>query len=69
MHTLTSCGDEPSREYVFDELRREQPAKCELCKQDVAAYRWSQYGAGGEQQNLPVCRVCAGMIVLIGKNA
>jgi len=69
MNSVTSLGSNRGVEYVFDELQREQITECELCKKEVAAYRWSQYGAGGREQNLPVCRVCAGMILLIGKSS
>jgi hypothetical protein len=66
---VTSHVRSSAVEYVFDELQREPTTDCQLCHQEAAAYRWSQYGAGGNQQNLPVCRICAGMILLVGKTS
>ena len=68
MDPVTSYESAPTVEYVFDELHHEK-TDCQLCKNEVAVYRWSQYGTGGNQRNLPVCRVCAGMILLVGKSS
>jgi hypothetical protein len=60
---------QPHHEYVFDELRAGSKMSCELCKLEPAAYTWSQQrgGVATEQVEMALCRVCAGMILLLGK--
>lgn len=69
MYSATATGSVLTVENVFDEIRDNPARTCQLCNIDVAAYRWSQYGTGGNQRDIPICRVCAGMILLIGKSA
>jgi hypothetical protein len=59
------------REHVFDELDPRLNQVCELCKQELAAYAWSQQGnaTAPRKHEISVCRICAGMILLIGKPA
>lgn len=53
--------------HVFDELESGGPACCELCSAYPAAYHWSEQRPGKtlQQHDLIVCRICAGMILLI----
>lgn len=53
--------------HVFDELECGGHACCELCSAYPAAYHWSEQrqGKASQQHDLIVCRICAGMILLI----
>jgi hypothetical protein len=55
------------REHTFDELGTGSEMNCELCKQERAAYAWSQRNGATAKAEMHICRVCAGMILLIGK--
>ncbi len=66
--SVAGSYQQPFIEHVFDELRGEGLPQCELCGREEAAYRWSEQRL---DQNLHehmvmVCRVCAGMILLVG---
>jgi hypothetical protein len=56
--------------HIFDEIHPGQETSCELCKEQPAAYHWTEKRNGKVplKHDLVVCRVCAGMILLIGKN-
>lgn len=56
-------------EHVFNELEPQETTVCDLCKMEPAVYRWSRLSEADRprEENLPLCRVCAGMILLIGK--
>jgi len=56
-------------EYIFDELIEPVHLLCELCKREQAAYAWrEQKKTGDPKPQMAICRVCAGMILLIGKS-
>lgn len=72
MATVANTQVPPAhREHVFDELDPSLDVRCELCKQEQAAFAWSQIGnaAAPRKDETRVCRICAGMILLIGKAA
>ncbi len=55
--------------HLFDELSREYMENCELCNQGPAFYRWieQRYGKDVPESELDVCRICAGMILMVGR--
>lgn len=54
--------------HVFNELSDEQRENCELCGQERAVFHWiEQQGESEPSNELTICRVCAGMILLVGK--
>ena len=54
--------------HVFSELPRSQKQNCEICRKGPAAYRWTeQHGETTAARDSIICRVCASMVVLVGK--
>jgi len=54
--------------HVFSELPAELKQSCEACQNGPAAYRWMKQQTGVmEGRNRLICRVCASLIVLVGK--
>lgn len=54
--------------HVFSELPRSQKQNCEICRKGPAAYRWTEQRADNTvARNSIICRVCASMVVLVGK--
>ncbi len=71
MATATNEQIEQSRPiHVFDQLEFGQLIPCQVCKQEPAAYHWTEQRAGRilQKRDLVICRICAGMILLIGKD-
>ncbi len=59
---------QPLAEHVFDELRGEALPACELCRRETAAYCWSEQCTNdANEDRVLVYRICAGMILLVGK--
>jgi hypothetical protein len=56
--------------HIFDQPMITPDATCELCKEHPAAFHWTkrQDGKVQETHEVLVCRVCAGMILLIGQD-
>ena len=56
--------------HVFDQPEVALDATCELCKEQPATFHWTerQDGKVPETHDILVCRVCAGMIRLIGQD-
>lgn len=56
--------------HVFEELDvSSQETRCELCNEQSAAYHWTEQDDKFAQMlELSICRVCAGMILLLGKS-
>lgn len=56
--------------HIFEELNSpSQELRCELCNEQSAAYHWTEREDKFTQVvDLTVCRVCAGMILLLGKS-
>jgi hypothetical protein len=43
-------------------------SRCELCQDQIAAFRWTkQEDQRLVKSDVPICRTCASMIILIGK--
>jgi hypothetical protein len=61
-----TLGEMPT--HVFSELPAGVKRSCETCRNDSAAYRWvkQQPGVAVGGGKL-ICRVCASLIVLVGK--
>jgi hypothetical protein len=56
--------------HVFHELPPSRKQGCEICRNGPAAYRWTeQQGNHSRGRDSLICRVCASMIVLVGKPA
>lgn len=56
-------------EYVFYELTEPVNTLCEICHCETAAYSWSERtNQANPKPKAIVCRVCAGMILLIGES-
>jgi hypothetical protein len=55
--------------HIFDQLGSALQRACEVCHEPRAVFLWTQQRDGKmlHEQQLAVCRVCAGMILLIGK--
>ncbi len=55
--------------HVFHELPRPREKVCEICGIDPAVYRWTDQrnGEASNEQDSMICRVCASMILLVGK--
>ncbi len=54
--------------HVFCALPRSQKQGCEICRKGPAAYRWTeQHGKVAPARDSIICRVCASMVVLVGK--
>jgi protein-arginine kinase activator protein McsA len=56
--------------HVFDQTPVQPDATCELCKEQPAAFHWTERRDGKipETHDILVCRICAGMILLIGED-
>lgn len=54
--------------HVFLELQSGQAGRCEVCHEEEIAYTWTRQGRDDllEAPNQKICRVCAGMILLVG---
>lgn len=54
--------------HVFQELTGGQPGRCEVCEEAEIAYTWTKQSLEDLLQapNQKICRVCAGMILLVG---
>jgi len=53
--------------HIFCELAGAEQG-CEICKNGPAAYRWmEQHGNSVQTRDSIICRVCASMVVLVGK--
>lgn len=52
--------------HVFQELPPGQYGCCETCRDGEAAYSWTKQGNQDARRDQIVCRVCAGMILLVG---
>jgi hypothetical protein len=61
---------QPHLTHVFEQLASGCATTCELCHEQCAVFHWAQQGIGktGQTKPMAVCRVCAGMILLIGKS-
>lgn len=54
--------------HVFSELPASLEQSCEACESGPAAYRWvKQQPDVAAKRNKLICRVCASLIVLVGK--
>jgi hypothetical protein len=54
--------------HIFNKLSCIPNVKCELCRDQRAAFQWSkQQDDRLLREAIPVCSTCAGMIVLVGK--
>jgi len=55
------------RVYVFEQLQYDDHARCELCKEQPAAFQWMERNTSSEREREGmVCRICAAMIFLTG---
>lgn len=54
--------------HVFYELPTGETGRCEVCREAEIAYTWTKQGRNDllEAPNQKICRVCAGMILLVG---
>ncbi len=53
---------------IFSELPASVKQSCEFCQNSPAAYRWVKEPPGVMQgRNKLICRVCASLILLVGK--
>jgi len=58
---------EDTQVHIFCELAGAQQG-CEICKKEPAAFRWmEQHGNSVQTRESIICRVCASMVVLVGK--
>ena len=68
---MAAIADNPVVEdtlvHVFFELPLSLKQDCEICRKGPAAYRWAQHGSLLQGRDSIICRVCASMIVLVGK--
>jgi hypothetical protein len=54
--------------HVFNMLDNCPVFNCDLCRKERATFQWSkQQDNRVLRQKIPVCRTCAGMIMLVGK--
>jgi hypothetical protein len=54
--------------YIFSELPGSVKQRCETCHNGFAAFRWVKHESGVTAgYSKVICRVCASLIVLIGK--
>jgi hypothetical protein len=53
--------------YVFSVLPVSPKLGCEICGKGPAAYRWMEKQGEVAKQDSIICRVCASMVVLVGK--
>jgi hypothetical protein len=53
--------------HMFSELPRSMKRNCETCRKGPAAYRWTEHGEDAAGRDSIICRVCASMVVLVGK--
>ncbi len=54
--------------HMFSELPHSQKQNCEICRKGPAAYHWTErHGESMAARNSIICRVCASMVVLVGK--
>jgi len=68
--TAISPTLEDTPTHVFSELPAGVKRSCETCQNGPAAYRWVKEQPGVmENRNKLICRVCASLIVLVGKPA
>jgi hypothetical protein len=59
---------EDTSTHVFSELPASVQQSCEACQNGPAAYRWVKQQPGvTEIRSKLICRVCASLIVLVGK--
>lgn len=66
--TLKNSGLEDVPTHVFSELPANLTHSCETCQSGCAAYRWVKQQPGvGDASDRLICRVCASLIVLVGK--
>jgi hypothetical protein len=56
--------------HVFEQLAIGLVTPCELCQEQQAVFHWTEQRVGTipHKQRAAVCRVCAGMILLVGEN-
>jgi hypothetical protein len=72
MSAVANCiKNRPVIEHVFRALEARLSAACDVCKTEPAVYRWTHTGADGmlHEQDVLICSICAGMILLVGKPA
>lgn len=54
--------------HTFNALENGLAANCQLCREGQAAFQWSkQQDERLLRHGILVCRTCAGMIMLVGK--
>lgn len=54
--------------HTFNRFDNMKSTKCALCREQCAYFRWSKQEDDRTLRDaVPVCRTCAGMIVLVGK--
>lgn len=55
--------------HIFDQHRVALDATCEMCKEQPAAFHWTERRDGklAQSHDTVICRICAGMILLIGE--
>ena len=65
----SSSIPQPHLAHNFDELAIGLDTSCELCHEQQAVFHWTEQRDGKTQprQAAAVCRICAGMILLVGK--
>ncbi len=56
--------------HVFEQLEIGLVTPCELCQEQQAVFHWTEQHVGNtpQRQRAAVCRVCAGMILLVGES-
>lgn len=60
----------PNAVHVFCELTSDTRVACGLCQEQEAAFYWTkQCDYRVPEDHLVVCRVCASMILLVGKHS
>lgn len=56
--------------HVFCELATDTRAICQLCEEQDAVFYWTKHRDSTlPEEHLVVCRVCASMILLVGKQS
>lgn len=54
--------------HMFSALPDSMRKNCEICRKGPAAYRWTErHGKDAASRDSIICRVCASMVVLVGK--
>lgn len=61
---------QPHLAHVFEQLEIGLVTPCQMCEEQQAVFHWTEQRVGNIplRQRTAVCRVCAGMILLVGES-